>query len=150
MTAGGMRGAHASAPRLGSRLEVAGVLFLRRLDHLEVLIRPGLRLEDLEDVPLVLGLRRLLDPYHVHFLQELVVPVAELAGPPFEDVELRAALQILDDGSAVRPAVFLDRLQEDLDAVIFAPALVLGRLAELVDEGLGEGLRGLILQAMVP
>ena len=64
---------------------------MSRLDQLEVLVGAGLRLEDLEDVPLVLGLGRVLDLDHVHLLQELVVPVAELAGTAFEDVELGAA-----------------------------------------------------------
>ena len=88
---------------------------------------------------------RLLDLDHVHLLQELVVPVAELAGTALQDVELGAALEILDERRAVGAAGLADRLEQDLRADVLAPGL-LGRLAVALDELLRERLRGLVLE----
>ena len=114
--------------------------------------RAGLRLDELEDVPLVLGIRSgslTLTTYIS--CRSWWSQSRNLPGRSFRMSNSVPFSRILDRLPAVGAAGLADRLAAGSGADVVAPGLVLGRLAELaVDELLREGLRGLVVEPVVP
>src|SRR5262249_76382 len=125
--------------RAGARSQGAGVLFFRRVDDFERLVRIWNRRAQREEIPLVFGLPLCLDREGVGFLNQLMIPRAEITLAAFEDVELRLLFQVSDQLLAVGRLNLVHRLRHDLERDVFDPRMVLWRFAMLFSEGGDKG-----------
>src|SRR6516164_9113237 len=122
----------------------------RRGDDLHVLVRTGDGAERLVDVPLVLHLARLLGAHRVHLHHHLVVVGTEVRFARLHHVEFRALAQMLGQLLRIGGLGLAHRLRHDLERVVVAPRLVVGKSAVFLLEYLGVFFRARRVDKVVP